>query len=233
MKTFTIFSFKPYSQIKPIENAFLKEFEKNDENPDFVVVVGGDGTLLQAEKEYPGIPKLCIRKNAKRYEFHNEKDIEKIICKVKEKDFKIKVVEKLCVELNEKIKDLAMNDIYIHHSPQKAIRFSFRCVDKKYSLEIKELIGDGLIVSTAHGSKAYFFSITGFSFENSFGFSFNNIHKAKILPLLLSKEFYIWVKLIRENGHLICDNRVVARIKKGDEIKIKPTNKKAKIIIVV
>ncbi len=230
MKTFTIFSFK---QIKTIENAFLKEFEKNEKNPDFVVVVGGDGTLLQAEKEYPGIPKLCIRKNAKRCEFHKEKDLEKIIHKIKEKNFKIKTIEKLMVRLNNKIMDFAMNDVYIHHIPQKAVRFSFRCVDKKQSLEIRELIGDGLIVSTAHGSKAYFFSITGFSFENGFGLSFNNIHKIKISPLLLSKEFEVWVKLIRENGHLICDNRVVARVKKGDEIKIEPTNKKAKIILVV
>ncbi len=233
MNTFTIFSFKNKREVNHIEKYFLKKFEKDEKNPDFVVVFGGDGTLLESEKKYPEVPKLCIRNNTKRNEFHKKENIEEIITKIEKKEYKIKNIDKIKAIVNEKIKSMAMNDVYIHNIPQKALRFSLKCEDKNILFEINEAIGDGLIVSTAHGSKAYFFSINGFSFEKGFGFSFNNIHKNFIYPLILSENFEIWVKLIRENGHLICDNRIVSKVKRGDIVKIEKAEEKAKIILVI
>jgi len=36
-------------------------FEMVKSNPDVIISFGGDGTLLSAEREYPGVPKLPIR----------------------------------------------------------------------------------------------------------------------------------------------------------------------------
>ena len=36
-------------------------FEISEDKPDVIVSYGGDGTLLSAERKFPGIPKLPIR----------------------------------------------------------------------------------------------------------------------------------------------------------------------------
>jgi hypothetical protein len=36
-------------------------------SPDFIITVGGDGTLLQAERCYPSIPKLPVRDSLRCY----------------------------------------------------------------------------------------------------------------------------------------------------------------------
>ena len=36
-------------------------FELVEEDPDFVVCYGGDGTVLFSERKFPGVPKLIIK----------------------------------------------------------------------------------------------------------------------------------------------------------------------------
>jgi hypothetical protein len=40
---------------------FAKEFSLVEHNPDYVFAFGGDGTLMRAEYNFPGIPKLFLR----------------------------------------------------------------------------------------------------------------------------------------------------------------------------
>ena len=38
-----------------------KDFKITNRNPDLIIVHGGDGALLGAEREFPGIPKFPVR----------------------------------------------------------------------------------------------------------------------------------------------------------------------------
>lgn len=45
-----------------IESALIKKgFDVVNRDPQFVVSYGGDGTLMQAEYDYPGIPKIILK----------------------------------------------------------------------------------------------------------------------------------------------------------------------------
>lgn len=59
------------------EQAFSESFFERATSPEVVVVVGGDGTLLRAEREYPGIPKALIKSSrvGKLYSQHSANDV--------------------------------------------------------------------------------------------------------------------------------------------------------------
>jgi len=51
-------------------------FEIVTQNPDIIISFGGDGTLLSAEREYPGIKKLPIRDSQFCHKCHHQSVVD-------------------------------------------------------------------------------------------------------------------------------------------------------------
>ena len=205
-------------------------FAYDEKKPDVVFSVGGDGTILFSEHKYPSIPKVTIRKSriCKKCVF-DVVDLRKIIDALKKKKYTVKEYIKL--ESNIYGKTLyALNEIQVHNaSPAKAVRFSVS-VDKK--LIEKEVIGDGIVISTPYGSGAYYYSIGGTAFEKGIGIGFNNPH-ARIKNLVVSEESVVEIKILR--GHAIAmydnsDNTVA--LQENKVIQIKKGRNPARFVIV-
>src|SRR3990167_11444045 len=84
-----------------------------DQSPDAVISYGGDGTLLSAERKYPGIPKLPIRdsKTCKKCPAHTTEALLKALA---EGLLNFKYFPKL--EAKTELADiLAINDIVIRN----------------------------------------------------------------------------------------------------------------------
>ncbi|MBI2019812.1 NAD(+)/NADH kinase [Candidatus Daviesbacteria bacterium] len=208
---------KNTQKIEPV----VKEagFSIVSENPDVVISFGGDGTLLHAEREHPGIPKLPIRDSqfCHKCSDHEEKTLLK---KLLENQLTLKTYKKLKTEVSGKTL-LALNDFSIRNAhPTHAIRFRIR--DKLY-------IGDGIVVSTPFGSSAYFKSITNQSFSSGFGVAFNNVTE-DIKPLFLNEYEEIKFELVRGTADLTSDNSPdVYRINEGSSISFSLSDDVAKI----
>ncbi len=190
--------------------------------PDCVIVVGGDGTYLIAERKYPEIPKLLLRKDKV-----SQGNVHKVLRKIHSNKFVVKRSNKIEAFVNNK-KLVAANDIIIRNADQRrALRFS---VFASHNVHEADLIGDGVVVSTAFGSAAYFHSITGKKFDQGIGLAFNNTtnrKKGRILP----DNCVIRIKIQRETAIITADNdNTMVKAKPGDVVIVKKSKQQAQTI---
>ncbi len=199
-------------------------------NPDLIISFGGDGTLLSAEREYPGIPKLPIRNSqfCKKCPKHED---EIILKKLINNELTPEEYKKLETEvIYEQVrafgtkKFYALNDFVVRNSdPTHTIRF------RTSNAGDKLLIGDGIVISTPFGSTGYFKSITRQTFNKGFGVAFNNPTE-KIDPLLLKDEDSVRFSLIRGKAALSFDNSPdIFNIDEGSQLIFKLSDQFAKI----
>jgi NAD+ kinase len=195
---------KNADKINNLKKRLLKmNVEYCEENPDIVIACGGDGTFLIAERRFPGIPKILL-KDSNTCKQCCDFDIEKIIEKFNKKEYKLFEIKKLkAVYENYETRELiGINDIVIRNTlPTEAIRFKLKINEK----ELGEFIGDGIVVSTPYGSKAYFSSITRKEIENGIGIAFNNTTKHHDF-LIADHNDKIEIEIIRGPGVLVADN---------------------------
>src|SRR5262245_55768173 len=152
-----------------------------EEHPQVVLCYGGDGTFLSAERTFPGIPKLLLR-NSKIGKLCENATLESALTALKERRFRIEVCAKLKATVRGR-ELIGVNDIVVRNTlPTYALRFRL-VVGNRYYLD--ELIGDGIVVATAFGSSAYFYSIARQTFSRGLGIAFNNMTNHTD-PLLLA-----------------------------------------------
>lgn len=204
-------------------------------NPDVVISFGGDGTSLLAEKKYPGRPRLLIR-HSKICKTCTHHDFSHALLCFSRRKFHIIEEDKLDVSAG-KLKDTALNDVNIHYVPPTALRFELFVNGKKAkgygrheTYNPGSIIGDGIVVSTPHGSSGYFHSITRKTLKSGIGIAFNNPVKP-IRPLLLNRSARIKVLIERGPGVLAVDNHKPVRLNSGNTIMIRASAKKARRVV--
>ncbi len=200
-------------------------FVYDDEDFDFVVAFGGDGTYLASERKYPGVPKLLVRDSMVCYKCHDE-SVEEVLKRISEGDYK--VVENMKLEARHDGEALtAANDVVIRNKePTRGIRFKVRAGGKESQL----LIGDGVVVSTPFGSTGYFCAITRETFEDGIGVAFNNT-TVKQDPWYLDADEEVEVELVRGEAHLAVDNDPELRtLEEGDIVTVRKKDEVARIL---
>ena len=199
-------------------------FRLDGRRPDVAIAFGGEGTCLFCEEAYPNIPKLFIvHHKCPRCNSHN---YSALLNAIKNRKYRIVSLPKLEAYVNGK-RFVGMNDINIHYRPPRAIRLQIKVNGRMIS---KELIGDGLVISTPYGSSAYFKSITGRTFKNGIGIAFNNSVERR-RPLIVNSTSKIQIKVLRESGVVACDTQKrLININRGNTIVVKQSRQKAKII---
>jgi len=204
--------------------------EIDSNNPDFVITYGGDGSVLWAENEYPGIPKIPVRASATAKVFmYDEKDLGNVLEKLKNGEYKTAEVMKLeasfagnCI--------VALNDFQVRSPlPVQALRFSVSVNGKP---AFSGIIGDGAVISTPFGSGAYYSSVGGKQFKKGIGIALNNPHDYKGTRAIIAGESdEIAIKVLRDEGILLFDNcEKVFRISPSDEIIIRRAKENAKFV---
>ena len=206
-------------------------FEEVKRDPDFVLSHGGDGTLLIAERKYPGIPKLAVRNSKLCYLCENA-PFELMLKSLRTGNYRYLEIPKLNANVNAKKKKhsiLAFNDIIIRNKKiNQALRFSVYINNK---LKYNELIGDGVVVATPFGSTGYFYSIARKKFKKGIGIAFNHIHNKRLNCIIAKKNDKIKIIINRGPGEIAGDNENrTIRLEEGDSISISNTVKDAKLI---
>lgn len=198
------------------------------DQPDVIISYGGDGTLLSAERKYPGIPKLPVRdsKVCKKCPVHTT---EQLLETLGQKRLKFQEFPKLGARSGS-VEILAINDIVIRNStPMHALRFK---VFKNHQLLKPDvIIGDGIIATTPFGSSGYYQSITRTTITQGFAMAFNNTTQ-RIEPVNFFDNDTIKLVVIRGPGSLSSDNNPkILNLRENDEVKIFASKHQAKIFM--
>lgn len=226
MQKVLISSIHNVSKLKQLLRRY--DFMIVNKNPDFVLVYGGDGSVLFSERLYPSIPKLLVKRNevCRKCDYTFE-SLKIILPRIRKGKFKIKKEIKLEANFRNK-KLIALNEIQLHTKiPIRAVRFSLSVAGKKF----ENLIGDGVIISTPYGSPAYFSSAGGKEFTKGIGICFNNLHNRKIKSFIIPENSTVKIRIIRDNAWLTVDNyEKLISLNPKDVVTIKKSKQTARFI---
>tara|TARA_B100000900_G_scaffold403757_1_gene411233 strand:- start:24 stop:794 length:771 start_codon:yes stop_codon:yes gene_type:complete len=145
-----------------IKKQLLKILKKNKVNfKNFIFVIGGDGFMLKTLKNNKNSKKFFYGINSGNYGFLMNKFLSKKIIKSLSKVNMISISPLEMIVKNNKNqikKYLAINEVSILRQSRQAASLSISSGPKKI---IKNLVSDGVLVSTPAGSTAYNLSVHG------------------------------------------------------------------------
>ncbi len=160
MKKLQIISDKNLRSLK-IKKSLLNILKTTDPKKNVIIVIGGDGFMLQTLKKNKNSKKFFYGVNSGNYGFLMNKFSSKNFIKnlVKSKTVSISPLEMTVKNNKNKIKKyIAINEVSILRQSRQAASLSINHGSKKI---IKELVSDGVLVSTPAGSTAYNLSVHG------------------------------------------------------------------------
>ena len=207
---------------------------------DFIVVLGGDGTMLSVARLVggKGIPILGVNIGGLGFLTSVQKDeifevLEKVIsgeCPVEER-----IMLSACVfRHGESISEyIVVNDVVVNKGALARIIDLETYIDHKYVATFKS---DGLIVSTPTGSTAYALSAGGpilYPTLNSIVLAPICPHTLTNRPIVLPDDVRVEIVLRSENEDvfLTLDGQVGFSLRQGDTIEVKKSQYKSKFIV--
>jgi NAD+ kinase len=160
-KTIQIISDKNKRSLK-IKSLLSNEIKKEQLNKsNIVIVIGGDGFMLQTLKKHKNSLKSFYGINSGNYGFLMNKFSSKNIIKNLSKANMISIspLEMIVKNKNNQTKkSLAINEVSILRQSRQAASLSIKHGSKQI---IKNLVSDGVLISTPAGSTAYNLSVHG------------------------------------------------------------------------
>ena len=174
------------------------------------LVIGGDGTFLNAVhlSNFSSIPFIGI--NTGHLGFYQEIEVdmlEEFVDALKKRQYKIEELTVLQSKINNK-SITAINEVVVKSKKNQIIRLKV-FIDGNF---IEAYSGDGLIISTPHGSTAYNLSANGAILHQSLnGFQltpiapvYSNLNKSLKCPVVLPNDATVEISVSkRDNYHTI------------------------------
>lgn len=209
------------------------DFDTLCKKVDFLISIGGDGTLLGlARKAFKyDLPVLGI--NLGTLGFLTDLSMEqlpKFIDDLVKDDYKINPRMIIEGQIKDK-KFIAFNDIVISRKNLSTMLEVRAKIDKK---AFNTYFGDGLIVSTPSGSTAYNLSVGGpivYPLTNAFIITPIAPHSLTQRPIVVPADFEIEFKVTKDTGAVvIIDGQELYDLNKDEIIKIKIATKKSKML---
>ena len=213
----------------------LKGIPLNDlcRKVDFLISVGGDGTLLSVVRKSFKYDKPVLGINLGTLGFLTDISMEQLPSFIKDLRNNIyKIDNRMMVEGSVNLnKFVAFNDIVIS---RKSISSMIKISAKIDGKHFNSYDGDGVIVSTPTGSTAYNLSVGGpivYPLTEAFIVTPVAPHSLTQRPLVMPADFEIEFKIIDNQGAVvIVDGQDIYEVEQNQSIKIKIASKKAKMI---
>ena len=192
---------KNLDDIRPLLRKYDVRETADGETPELVIAHGGDGSFLQSEQFFPGVPKLPIRdeRTAPRCPDHStEKLLETFFAGSPEPV----LLPKVAAQCNGRVLT-GINDVFLHNRDRvSALRYRVRIDGELYA---NEVVGDGVGLATVHGSTAYYRSITHSIFRVGIGLAFSNSTE-EVSHLVLNAASRVSIQIVRGPGIVTADN---------------------------
>lgn len=197
-----------------------------DDPAALILCYGGDGAMLGAELRYPNRLKMPVR-DCETAPHCRKHSLEWQLDAMMNGQLRESALMKLQGTLGNMTR-YAVNDVFIHNTNNvSALRYQVKIDDDIYA---KEVVGDGVGVSTVHGSTAYYRSITHGSFRVGIGIAFSNSTEL-LNHLVLQEDSVIKVRILRGPSELVFDNSPdVTPLKEGDIVTIRKSDHVARML---
>jgi NAD+ kinase len=198
-----------------------------DSEPDVVVCYGGDGTLLSAELQWPGVPKVPIR-NSRRGLRLIPRPPSEVLDRLARGDLVRTTFLKLECTVSRgrnaqppECSFTAVNEFNVDMGRiNSAVRFKL-WVDEEPFDGGREIIGDGFVVSTPFGSTAYYNKITRGVFYTGLGVAFKSTNES-VDHLVVQEDAMVRFLLTRGPAVLAFDNcQHFTDLEQGDVLAIR------------
>ena len=145
-----------------IKNILIKKLNQSQfKKENLIIVIGGDGFMLQVLKKNKSLKKQFYGINSGNYGFLMNKFSSKNIIKnlLKSNMISISPLEMIVKNKNNQTKKfIAINEVSVLRQSRQAASLSVKQGSRKI---IKNLVADGVLVSTPAGSTAYNLSVHG------------------------------------------------------------------------
>ena len=145
-----------------IKNLLLKKIKSSQfKKENLIIVIGGDGFMLQTLKKNKNLNKQFYGINSGNYGFLMNKFSSKDIIRnlLKANIVSISPLEMIVKNKNNQIKrSIAINEVSVLRQSRQAASLSIKQGSRQI---IKKLVSDGVLVSTPAGSTAYNLSVHG------------------------------------------------------------------------
>jgi len=200
---------------------------------DFLVTIGGDGTLISVARRSIKFSKPILGINLGTLGFLTSvlpKELDVFLNDFLADNYAIDSRMMIKATIN-KNKTIAFNDIVLKSKSVVHMVNIEAFVDGK---KFNSYYGDGLVVSTPTGSTAYNLSSGGpvvYPLTDAFIVTPISAHSLTQRPLVLPADFEIELKTPDENGAMVLiDGQDIYELKKDESVKIKIANQKSKLI---
>jgi len=208
----------------------MKNYFKKDtiKKVDFIVTVGGDGTILRTIRKYKDTPVLPVNMGTHGYLTEiNPEDYLKIPDILQK--HKIEERSKLSVIKNGKKIGEVLNEVIMRaKEPTKVANFLLR-----YDNSEETITGDGVIVATPTGSTAYSLSAGGpvvhIKTKAIVITPLASLNR-KNLPKIIPDTFEVKIKNLGRDSYLVMDGENFGIMKVNEEVVIKKSDNKAKFV---
>lgn len=216
--------------------------------PDLIMVIGGDGAMIYAIRNYHKINKPFLGINRGHLGFlmndaEGKKDsngqiIKNTVVKIKNEDFKIKSYPLISCKADKKQRYI-FGDLALLNSLRRME--SFQTIKLDIELDKNKLFrysGDGLIISSSIGSTAYNLSARGPAVHrdiNCLVLTPNNPHpsaqfRSLFFPLVLPHKTFIDISVVeakKRPAQLIADGENLGAV---EQVKITTSNKSIRLL---
>lgn len=206
-------------------NNYIYELEKVN----FIIALGGDGTILQAVQNSIELNAPIIAFNTGTLGFlaeYNVEDFENILEKIINKHFQLEKRNLIEVYKDNQLIDTSLNDIVVSREGFSRIVSIKASVNNNF---INNYNGDGIVVCTATGSTGYNLSLNGpilFPSCNNIVLTPIANHSLFSRTIILSSKDVIEIEILHsrktqeKEAILTCDGRKNIDLHSGDKLTI-------------
>ncbi len=224
---------KPTPNVEEIKGRIEKLATKyglvlTDEDPDVVIAVGGDGTLLKAIRYFKPIVAVKAGRRGFMMDVLPE-NLESAFYRLINREYVTEEYMLLETEVDG-IKALAFNEIGVLYDKPEALKINVKFLEDSIVFE-----GDGVLVSTPQGSSAWSFSISG-----NYVYKVDALEVCLVNPILtplksvvippINVRLTVMDKGYPQTARVVSDGEVIAKIHTNSEIEVRVSDKKAKIL---
>ncbi len=213
----------------------VKVHDRRDVRGDFVVCIGGDGTILRTllYLKPSSTPILGIGVGVRNFLASIEKsDFKEAIRRLLEGEYSLDIEMRLELRTERMVLPSVLNEVLMTSLlPGKTMKAYVKAVGSKGRKTLWTDRADGVIVATPIGSTAYSLSAGGPIIDTTLeAFTITPINPLVYRPSIVVSASEELVMGAREGAVLVLDGQIRERIEGGEEVTVKISNKPAYII---